>query len=415
MEGIEKIEDDSEVKEQIDGKSQQKNGEHEISTVEKEDTKPKSEENGASSESAKAAQETGSGANGDHTDAKKDSNETKTADGSENTTTNGDGKHEKNAFDEVKSDVGEVKEAAKKEGTENVQKIETNNDSVVEDAERKENMPSSILEKGVIYFFFRGRVGIEDAQGVDDIARSYIVLRPLPLGAKLGDGPLEDAGNARLLALPKKVLPKSGRDRFLMFVEKVNTSVRELKESFISGSEYSTKTSGTSNVPAATPIAEGIYAITTTGRESHLAYHVTVPEIGEVQKDLGINEKGSYVLSVKNPTASGPANATLDNPAEYPESIMKDFRGLRWTPLKPEHLDYERTQFLLIGEGQGSVEQAVQESDKDKKEDNTSPEDELNMLEEEDTRRVEHLSGDDSIFADLGLSSKEYPKMSTTW
>ncbi len=76
-------------------------------------------------------------------------------------------------------------------------------------------MPSTILEKGIIYFFFRGRVGIEEPQGVQDVARSYIVLRPLPLGAKLGEGPLEDLGNNRLLALPKKVLPVSHRDRFM--------------------------------------------------------------------------------------------------------------------------------------------------------------------------------------------------------
>ena len=72
-----------------------------------------------------------------------------------------------------------------------------------------------MLEKGIIYFFFRGRVDVEKPQGAQDIARSYLVLRPLPLGAKLGEGPLEDVGNCRLLALPKKVLPVSQDDRFM--------------------------------------------------------------------------------------------------------------------------------------------------------------------------------------------------------
>lgn len=79
--------------------------------------------------------------------------------------------------------------------------------------------------------------------GVEDIARSYIVLRPLPLGAAIGSGPLEDTGNARLLALPKKVLPKSGRDKFLVFVEKASSSVKDLREQF-SGNEYATQTVG---------------------------------------------------------------------------------------------------------------------------------------------------------------------------
>lgn len=157
----------------------------------------------------------------------------------------GDGKgKEKNAFDEVKADESEVKKAAKDEETEKSKEITKNNDSVVEDQEREAAMPSSILEKGIIYFFYRGRVNIDEPQGIDDIARSYIVLRPLPLGAKLGEGPLEDSGNARLLALPKKVLPLSKRDRFMVFVEKVNTSIKDLKENFVSGSDYSTKTVG---------------------------------------------------------------------------------------------------------------------------------------------------------------------------
>lgn len=71
----------------------------------------------------------------------------------------------------------------------------------------------------------------------------YIVLRPLPLGAKIGDGPLEDSGSARLLALPKKVLPKSKKDRFLVFVEKPKATIQDLKEQF-RASEYATKTQG---------------------------------------------------------------------------------------------------------------------------------------------------------------------------
>jgi hypothetical protein len=151
---------------------------------------------------------------------------------------------EKHAFDHVKDDESEVKEAAKEEEAQKSEQINSNEDSVIEDSKRGAALPSSILEKGIIYFFFRGRVNIDEPHGVEDIARSYIVLRPLPLGAKLNEGPLEDAGNARLLALPKKVLPKSTRDRFLAFVEKHGISVKDLKEKFIAGNDYATKTTG---------------------------------------------------------------------------------------------------------------------------------------------------------------------------
>ncbi|KAH7369635.1 hypothetical protein BKA65DRAFT_544365 [Rhexocercosporidium sp. MPI-PUGE-AT-0058] len=322
----------------------------------------------------------------------------------------------KNAFNEVKADTDDVKKAAAEEQEVKSKEISNNNNSVIEDDKREAAIPSSILEKGVIYFFFRGRVGVEDPQGIEDVARSYIVLRPLPLGAKLGEDPLEDSGNARLLALPKKMLPKTRQDRFLVFVEKPSATIKDLQEQF-SSNEYATKTSGTSHTPSATPFAEGIYAITSTGRESHLAYHLTVPtSIGEVQKELGLNEKGSFVASAKNPNAPGPANATLDNPASYPEETQKKFRNLRWMPLEPALLDYQHTQFLIIGEGMGEMGKAVEEMSSDAK-DNTKekPVEELEKLEEEDHERVQHLKGDDPVFADLGLSSKEYSKMQTTW
>ncbi len=84
---------------------------------------------------------------------------------------------------------------------------------------------SNILEKGIIYFFFRGRVDVDEPHGIQDIARSYIVLRPIKRDAKLGDGPIGDAGNSRLCVIPKKTLPQSGRDRWISFVEKSHASL----------------------------------------------------------------------------------------------------------------------------------------------------------------------------------------------
>ncbi len=204
-------------------------------------------------------------------------------------------------------------------------------DSAVEkSSEREKSTPSSILEKGIIYFFFRGRVNVEEPSDVGDIARSYIVLRPLPHGAKLGDGPIGDAGNNRLLALPKKVLPVSPKDRFMVFVEKSNASMEEIKDAFAS-SDYMTKTAGSRHTPAAAPIGEGVYAITTTGRESHIAYILTIPsELSEVQHDVGLKERGSFVASVKNPQYPGPANTNLPKGPEFPQeygTVLVNFRS----------------------------------------------------------------------------------------
>lgn len=192
--------------------------------------------------------------------------------------------------------------------------------SAVEPTAREEETPSSILEKGIIYFFFRGRVGIDHPSDPNEIARSYYILRPLPHGAKLTDGPIGDEGNSRLIALPKKVLPKSHRDRFMSFVEKAGTSFNDLKENFLAGNDYVTKTAGTRHTPAATPFAEGVYAITTTGRESHLAYIITIPNaLTDVQTDIGLREKGSFIVSLRNPQYEAPSSAQLPQNPEFPK------------------------------------------------------------------------------------------------
>ena len=106
-------------------------------------------------------------------------------------------------------------------------KVSANDNAVEDSSKREEATPSNILEKGIIYFFFRGRVGISEPSDVGDIARSYIILRPMPHGAKLGEGPIGDVGNVRMLSLPKKVLPVSPKDRFMTFVEKANASMED--------------------------------------------------------------------------------------------------------------------------------------------------------------------------------------------
>lgn len=148
-----------------------------------------------------------------------------------------------NAFDEVRSDAKDVHSTSQKGRELKNEGLENDTQSIQTSEERAAAVPASIMEKGIIYFFFRGRVGVDDPSGVEDVARSYIVLRPLPRGAKIGDGPIEDMNNGRVLALPKKVLPKGGRDKFLVFVDRKGLSVEGLRDVF-KGNEYATKTAG---------------------------------------------------------------------------------------------------------------------------------------------------------------------------
>ncbi|GME39919.1 uncharacterized protein LTHEOB_2015 [Neofusicoccum parvum] len=289
--------------------------------------------------------------------------------------------------------------------------------AVQEDPKREQKMPTNILEKGIIYFFIRSRVGVEDPEGAEDLQRTFFVLRPLPKEAKLGDGAIEDSENNRLFALPKKVFPKSSSDRFMAFVEKGKTTMKNLKETFFAGSEYETKTQGTRVVPSATPVGEGVYALTENGGSSHLVYMLTIPsEIGEVQQELGLREKASYVMSAKNPERKGPASAQLDQNPDLPKEILEEFRGRAWAPVKPNYLQYDNVQVLLIGEGAGdNLGRALEPKSKDQKAGKEEPQEELEKLEHEDELRVEHLHGDDTVFDDLKISKDEYPKVPTTW
>ncbi|KAI1181567.1 hypothetical protein F5B17DRAFT_270534 [Nemania serpens] len=320
-----------------------------------------------------------------------------------------------NGYAPPKSEDGP--EIPKKEDDDNTQHQDAKSGTAEKRGARHGAVSSSILEKGIIYFFFRGRVGIDDPSDVSEIQRSYMILRPLDKDAKLGEGTLQDAGNIRLLAVPKKVFPRSGRDRWISFVTKSDASLKTLREEFLSSSEYETKTRGTRHTPAAAPAAEGIYAITTTGRESHLAYMITLPsELGEVQTELGLRKKGSFIISTRNPQYDAPRGTSLPKGPDYPKDIQDEFRELRWIPSRPRHLDYVNSQVLLIGESSG-IEKATRSSKEDEGESKESPREELEKLEDEDTHRMEALKDDDStaIFADLGALAKDYPKLETTF
>lgn len=189
--------------------------------------------------------------------------------------------------------------------------------------EREEKVPSNILEKGIIYFFYRPRVNIEDPQGMEDVSRSFFVLRPTPLGAELdsGQGLVDKDAQCRLMILPKKKFPTSGRERDMGFVEKANQSMKDLQEKFIAGSTYQTSTRGERHIEEARPYAEGVYAITSTRRASHLAYMLTIPsDIGEIQENFGLYQRGSFIVQSKNPKFPGPSFARLPKDPEYPAS-----------------------------------------------------------------------------------------------
>ncbi len=209
--------------------------------------------------------------------------------------------------------------------------------------EREEIVPSNVIEKGLIYFFYRGRVNVPEAHSMQDVARSFFILRPTPLGSAVDreQGAADTGAKCRLLMLPKKKYPRSGKEREMGFVEKAGTSMKKLQDTFISGDSYETSTRGTREVPEAKPYAEGVYAITTTKRATHLVYHVTLPEkAGDIQEDFGLSDRGSWLMQSKNPKFPGPPFARLPQEPEFPERLVVLFNTIDELILTEEPLQH---------------------------------------------------------------------------
>jgi hypothetical protein len=125
--------------------------------------------------------------------------------------------------------------------------------------------------------------------------------------------------------------------------------------------EYETKTRGARHLAPARPAGEGMYAIVNHDGHTHLGFALELPaRPGEVQEELNIPARGSYILAFRNPEISAPPN--LGPPdherRELPGRVHARFRGRRFVPAdSPDFLDREGTEFVLIGAEQDVSEE----------------------------------------------------------
>ncbi|EPQ60362.1 hypothetical protein GLOTRDRAFT_31016 [Gloeophyllum trabeum ATCC 11539] len=219
----------------------------------------------------------------------------------------------------------------------------------------------------------------------------------------------QDKKKFRVITVGKKQLPDpdsggSGRGRketFWATVSAVGDDLHKL-ESGLGEKEYETKTRGTRHEGPARLVGRGAYAIvnndpsTPSKRETHLGYHLSHPspsQLGEVQHEMRIYSASSFIIQVRNPLAPVSGGQRVGLPqgrrAEYPEQVMKEVfgqgtrgteaYGLRFSGVtRPELLDYEGAELLLIGarsgedgletslgEGRGSALNETAEKEKD--------------------------------------------------
>jgi hypothetical protein len=200
---------------------------------------------------------------------------------------------------------------------------------------------STVLERGDVFFFYRPRVGREQARGLEDVQRFFVVLEP--------DG----RRRWRRLVVGRKRLPDPDRhEREWAFVAEVADDVAQLRDD-LERVEYETRTRGRRVQPEARPAGEGRYALVDHDGHTHLAYALELPhEPGEVQRTLGIRRQASYIVAVRNPEAPAPPGLGLrrERRANLPPELRERLGGRRFAPVEPpELLDQEGVELVLIG------------------------------------------------------------------
>jgi hypothetical protein len=218
------------------------------------------------------------------------------------------------------------------------QKTDTSSSSTTQE-QKKEHHFNRILEMGHIFFLYRPRSQLDQAEDIVDVQRLYLLLKPFV--TETNKSPTN-----RLIIVGKKKLPDvKTHERYWAFVDYTSLNIKEIVDNRL---EIDVQT----NTEGVRPCGEGLYCIARHDRGSELAYILELPEkISEVQKAFNIVPEATYNISVKNPKGSdGGFGLPDDQKAELPETLQKKFGNRKWLPLNPpEFLDYAGVELLLIG------------------------------------------------------------------
>jgi hypothetical protein len=119
---------------------------------------------------------------------------------------------------------------------------------------------------------------------------------------------------------------------------------------------------------AARPVGEGKYAIIEHQNHAELAFILEMPqEIGEAQKELGIQKEASYIITVINPykpVSEGYTTAEAERP-KYPKDVQNYLTKTegKFIPLSQNLtlINYQNAQIILIGarEGKDVIKQEI--------------------------------------------------------
>jgi hypothetical protein len=262
------------------------------------------------------------------------------------------------------------------------------------------------LEQGDIFFFYRPKVSSQEIKSIDDVRRFYMVLCPED-EQKIIDNTNNDTNiNAkkkkiyRLLIIGKKSLPEIRRtearssERFWAQVGGIFYDSKKLGED-LTAEEFR-------KGDAARPVGEGKYAIIEHQNHTELAFILEMPqEIGEAQKELGIQKEATYIITVINPNKPVPegySTAQAERP-KYPEDIEKYLNNIQDKFISLSQnlnlINYQNAQVVLIGarEGKDIIKQEIG----------------LDIETEDEGGDKENISSSADIFTKLKIRKEQVP------
>jgi hypothetical protein len=227
-----------------------------------------------------------------------------------------------------------------------------------------------IIEQGDIFFFYRPKVSSKEIKSIDDVRRFYMVLCPED-EQKIIDKTNNDTNTKkkkvyRLFIIGKKSLPE---------IRKTEARSSERFWAQVGGIFYDSKKLGEDLTTeefrkgdAARPVGEGKYAIIEHQNHTELAFILEMPqEIGEAQKELGIQKEATYIITVINPhkpVPEGYRTAEAERP-KYPEDIEKYLNSIQDKFISLSQnlnlINYKNAQVVLIGarEGKDIIKQEI--------------------------------------------------------
>jgi hypothetical protein len=216
----------------------------------------------------------------------------------------------------------------------------------------------SVLERGVVRFFYRPHMQSEDSAQLD-LQRLFILMLP---GAARPDDAARSFQKKRLLVVGRRTLQVSTeatrqslpRSATWCMIDVVSNEPSEIAR--VTGEqEYLSPAPGSRPHASAVPCGSGVYALVRFQGHTFLVYRLTEPERHRhEQQDFTIEQEGSYQLAVKNPVYPDSSTDVRLPRSRFPPELQELIGERKQAPvLDSRFLDYVGAELVMLGVTRG--------------------------------------------------------------